>query len=81
MALLMRRPTPIIAFETECERGRTGPFAYNPSETVALTNGARLGSYEIVGLLGSGGPAFVRPSDPGGELRPGLAEAKLRTWS
>jgi hypothetical protein len=44
---------------------------------MSLTAGERVGPYEILSLLGAGGPAFVRP-EAYGELRRGLAEANWK---
>jgi len=43
-----------------------------------LAAGTRLGPYEILGLIGAGGPAFAR-GRIGRELRRGLAIAQGRT--
>jgi hypothetical protein len=43
-----------------------------------LAAGTRLGPYEILGLIGAGGPAFAR-GRLGRELRRGLAMAQGRT--
>jgi hypothetical protein len=45
---------------------------------MTLAAGARLGPYEIVDVLGAGGPAFVRANLELRELRRGRAEAQLR---
>ena len=44
---------------------------------MSLTLGTQLGSYEIVSLIGAGGPAYARGEVR--ELRRGLAEAPSRT--
>ena len=48
---------------------------------MSLAPGTRLGPYEIVALLGSGGPAYVRGWLVTRELRRGLAGAQRRTRS
>jgi len=45
---------------------------------MSLTTGTRLGSFEILGPLGPGGPASAHGRTVN-ELRRGLAEAKERT--
>ena len=42
---------------------------------MSLTNGTRLGPYEVVAAIGAGGPAYARTTIPR-ELRRGLAVAK-----
>jgi hypothetical protein len=42
-----------------------------------LAAGTRLGPYEVLGLIGAGGPASARPEGLC-QLRRGLAEADLR---
>jgi hypothetical protein len=44
-----------------------------------LAAGTRLGPYEVLGLIGAGGPAFARGEFSSHELRRGLAEAKPRS--
>lgn len=46
---------------------------------MSLTAGTGLGPYEVVGVIGAGGPAFVRGGVDASELRRGLAEANERT--
>jgi hypothetical protein len=48
---------------------------------MALDPGFRLGRYEVVVRLGSGGPASVRDPFLTRERRRGLAEARTRTQS
>lgn len=43
---------------------------------MSLAPGTRIGAYQIVTALGSGGPAFVRALILKRELRRGRAEAK-----
>jgi hypothetical protein len=43
--------------------------------TMSLTAGAWLGPYEILALLGTGGPSFAHKASYGGST-----EAKERTW-
>ena len=46
---------------------------------MALTAGDRLGPYEVTAQIGKGGPASARGTRSVGELRRGLAEARLLT--
>jgi len=51
---------------------------YSCHPNMTLAPGARLGPYEIVAVLGAGGPASARGAAMG-ELRRGHAEANERT--
>jgi hypothetical protein len=46
-----------------------------------LNAGDRLGQYEVISLLGAGGPPPFAGLDSGRELRRGLAVAQLRRTS